>query len=91
MKTLRKSRSAEYRNARKAIDEHGRAGTMRSALQPSGAFLRGRQFRRANHLDHAEAARLEALVYGTAPLPDSPSLNLLFDERTMTILGYKIN
>ena len=89
MKTHRMSDSAHRRNARKTIAENGRSAMLRTAPPPD-AMLRGRKFRRANRLSHAEAERMEAEIYGTGQLPDQPSLTFVMDEYTQAILGYDL-
>lgn len=56
MKSLRKSRSTENRNARKAYVARGHSSLSSAALLAPNMVLGGRAFRRANGLTRAEAA-----------------------------------
>ena len=79
MKSHRKSRNTEGRNARKAMIARGRASISASALFDPDVVLNGRAFRRANGLSHAEAALANALLrpnsgaLAAASLSGSPS------------------
>lgn len=91
MKTLRMSRSAENRNARKDMVARGRAGASRSALLAPDQILTGRRFRRANGLSHAEAAALEVLVRGPDGTAVRPTLDVTVDDLTRMITGWHVS
>ena len=91
MKTLRMSRSAENRNARKDMAIRGLAGSSRAALLAPDQVLTGRRFRRANKLTHAKAAALEALVRGANGTTVGTTLSVSIGHLTRMITGWHVS
>lgn len=90
MKTFRKSHSAENRNARREMTRSGRAGGARAALLQPDVVLAGGRFRRANRLDHVQAARLEVLLHNGDGILVRPTLNLHMDPLSRLVNGFTL-
>lgn len=91
MKTMRMSRTAENRNARKDMAARGRASMSKGALLAPDVVLSGRRFHRANKLSHAEAAALEALVRGPDGTAPRPMLSVDADQLERMMTGWHVN
>lgn len=90
MKTLRMSRSAENRNARKDMAIRGRAGASRATLLAPDQVLSGRRFRRANKLTHEEAAALETLSRGPETALARQVHTVTIDQLSRMIMGWQL-
>lgn len=85
MKSHRKSRSAENRNARKEMIARGGSHMTRTLVQPSP---RDRRWRRANR--HA-LARLDVLALDAGGVPARPTVTVRMDPYTRMILGFDVS
>lgn len=91
MNKQRMSRNAEKRVASFEVQTRGRASLSRSAQLDREVPLTGRRFRRANRLTHAEAARLDVLVRQPDGSAIRPTLSVVMDAYTRTILGFNVS
>jgi hypothetical protein len=87
MKTFRKSASAHRRNAQKDIAARGCASAPPALTPPPEAILRGRNLRRATRTGRVDSSRLNVLVRDVGGNVVRPTLTLIMDERTRTVLG----
>ncbi len=85
MKSHRKSRSTEDRNARKEMIARGGSPKARTLTQPSP---RDRRWRRANR--HV-LARLDVVTVGAGGISARPTLTVRMDPYTRMILGFHVS
>lgn len=86
MKTHRKSRSTENRNARKEMTARGGGRTALASMLPPPCPPIDRRFRRVARRRRIDTTKLDIIVLGQDGMFTRPSITVVMDDHTRRIL-----